>query len=263
MIEKNKIIINLFIGLLISLFAGLIIYFIYNLIVFRITNINPVKILPDSTDTIIISYNKKLGEKSKQPKTLLSISPTKYLSYRIDNNKIFITLPEPYKNGEKVTLKIKNIVSVSGSVINESTINYDVKYVKFNSLNKEQQKIQIEQSVITESSNPFLAKLPYGSTDDINNKPYFLIGYKAKGDVGNDTNWKTKKNNYCVVINTNAQNFYEEGTENFIGLTKLWRNNALEWIKSQGVIPGQDINYTFEPASNSPGLAYDPPDSCK
>jgi hypothetical protein len=121
----------------------------------------------------------------------------------------------------------------------------------------------VDNSFITVDKNPFLAKLPYGSTDDIQNRPYFLVGYKVKGDVGNDLNWKTKKDNYCVIVTTNAQNFYEEGTQNYIGLTKLWRNNALEWIKSQGAVPGQDINYTFEPASKSPGLAYNPPESCK
>jgi hypothetical protein len=256
----KKILISFFVVLTVLLAA----YLIYNSLTFRVTGTSPRgNIIPDSSEEIVISYNKNLAENSRQPKSLVSIYPAKFIQYETQENKLIIKLSSPFRNGDKVKLSVRGIVSEGGEELKLSNFNYVAKYVSFNKLDAQQKNIQTDSSIITVEENPFLAKLPYGSTENITDSPYFLVGYKVSGDVGNSSNWKSKKDNYCVVITTNAQDYYEEGTRQFIGLTRRLRYQALEWIKGQGAQPGIDINYKFEPSSNSPGLEYDPPESCK
>lgn len=261
MINKKVVVISTIISIILFILSALL-YWLYSFLVFRVSSIDPMGTLPDSVTNIIITYNKNLKSIDQQPKDLVYVYPDKDISYIIDKNKLIINLKNAYNNGTLVTIRINNILSEDDKVISNSEYFYKVKFENFDKLSKQQQAIAVGESIIPEDSNPLLRLLPYSSSSSIVDEAYFLIEYKSRGNTGNSLDWKSKKNNYCVIINTNAADFYEEGTDNYIQLTKALRERAIVWIKKQGVDPSLDINYTFKPLSPEPELFYEPPRAC-
>lgn len=198
----------------------------------------------------------KAPENINQNSGTYSIQPTAegYLQ-TVDNFIIFWPKEgESFKENQRYTAVFSEYKTVSGETVEtvetSFTINRGVDYTPL-------QKEVLEKygRFEAEPTNPLLEKLPY-------TRPYrFKVSYiindldSNKGKdlrevLGTKTDWKTKKSNYTVVIETLVFQGQQDTLETYINEVHRARQEALEWITSLGVDVKNDIEYEFIPSDD-------------
>lgn len=135
----------------------------------------------------------------------------------------------------------------------EFTISRDADYDEL------QREVLSKYGHFEASFNPFLEKLPY--KEDYRFRINYAIneslGHHHEDDddedagiialLGDEDNWREKKDNYIVYIETLIFQSQGQSYESYVHEVKEARKDALEWIAEQGVNVKKDINYQFIP----------------
>lgn len=155
---NKKIILLVFIFVM-----SVVIYLLVNrFLVFNVLSVSPDP-LPSSATTITITLNKDIDQKKYNEKKNLSINTDKEYLVKLKRNTINIYLSDGIDKGEKITITLKDLSSLSGQKINK-TIQLTSRYIKANELSKEEQKIGLERSDSFEKEYPLIKKLPLSSS---------------------------------------------------------------------------------------------------
>ncbi len=136
------------------------------------------------------------------------------------------------------------------------TVNLDFVIDKTTDYDKLQKEVLEKYGRFETSFNPFLEKLPYKEdykfkiSYAINEDPDREDGHGESGIVallGNKDNWKDKKDNYIVYIETLVIQSPGQEYASYVEDVKQARQDAKNWIAKQGVDIKKDINYSFIP----------------
>lgn len=191
----------------------------------------------------------------------LSISPSVPGDVQIiENYIVFWPLDgEGFTEGKSYTATFKDYQLKGGNKLNIPRIRFKVdRNTDYTALQREAlSKFGRFEGAL----NPFLTKLPY-------TEPYkFRITYRInelrenegksnREILGDERNWREKKANYTVLIETLVVQGNDDSLQTYINDVTAARNAAMTWIKSQGVNPDKDILYAFIPTDEqlkSPG----------
>ncbi len=151
--------------------------------------------------------------------------------------------------------EFKGYETTSGK--NLGTINLSFKVLKNNDYDKLQKEVLSKYGRLEESGNPLLEKLPYKKDFSyrisyvLNKQPEPKYNQESSGIIdllGTKDNWKEKKSNYIVQIETIVIQTRNQDNQSYIVEVKQARQDALKWIADQGVDPSKDINFIFIPS---------------
>lgn len=215
---------------------------VHETVKFKIVALSPKKTLPTSTNEITIKFNKELKNIGEQPENYIKIDPATSYTTILKEKTLTIKLLEPGKDGTTMKIDLNDITEMGGDTLS-SSIMYDVKYIPFNKLSKEEQARQTAATKNPAESNPLLKKLPH---DEIS----FRIDYVPDSTTfGTANTWQEEKDNYVVTIATFAR---KDGVtpEVYAEKSKALRTQAIDWIKKQGVNPDTDINIVYAPSDD-------------
>lgn len=148
------------------------------------------------------------------------------------------------------TATFKEYKTSSGDTID--TISTTFRIGKKTDYSKLQEEVLEKYGVFERSLNPFLEKLPH--TEEYRYTIRYIIDededtvdastYELLGD---ENNWRDKKDNYTVIIETLVTQGREDSYETYIQEVVNSRQEALNWISAQGVDIEKDIKYSFLP----------------
>lgn len=143
---------------------------------------------------------------------------------------------------------------------NLGVINLSFKILKNNDYDKLQKEVLSKYGRLEESGNPLLEKLPYKKdfsfriSYTLNKQPEPKYNQESSGIIellGTKDNWKEKKSNYIVHIETVVIQTRNQDNQSYIAEVKQARQDALKWIADQGVDPSKDINFDFNPSDEN------------
>ncbi|MCA9331788.1 hypothetical protein KC968_02500 [Candidatus Saccharibacteria bacterium] len=135
-------------------------------------------------------------------------------------------------------------------------VNFNITVNKKTDYDKLQKEVLEKYGRFETSFNPFLEKLPYKKDYSfrisyaINEDPDQEDSHRESGIVallGNKDNWKEKKDNYIVYIETLVIQTQNQSYASYVEDVKQARQEAKDWIAEQGVNVEKDINYAFMP----------------
>lgn len=205
---------------------------------FRVVSITPKGVLPTSTDTISIKFNRDLLSTDKQPNDLVAISPDISFDKEISGKTLTIRLHEQPEKDIKMSIKV-NVISNDDSSISRS-YEFTTKYVEFNQLSKNEQELQIADSVIGGDYHPLLSLLPI---DNLTYKINFILDDKA--DKKN-----IKSSDFIITIETFATGD-NQLSEDYRSKTTELRKQALEWIKNESGVDPNSIVIDYTPSDDT------------
>lgn len=162
---------------------------------------------------------------------------------------------------ESYVVKFRDYKTISGKSLGDIDFKFKVTETDYSGLQKE---VLSKYGRFEVSFNPFLEKLPHKQdlsyrisysinehddhTDFDPNKPHDTNIVELLGD---DKNWKEKKDNYVVFIETLVIQSVNDSFETYLEDVRQSRKDALDWIRAQGVDPDKDIAYRFIPDDNT------------
>jgi hypothetical protein len=155
-----------------------------------------------------------------------------------------------FEESVRYNASFKNYKMAGGTQIKDLEISFDIdRYTDYSELQKE---VLSKYGRFEVAVNPFLSKLPY--TEPYKFKVSFVINeHEGSEDMriqellGDEQNWREKKNNYTVIIETLVVQGNRQSYQSFVREVKKARAAALAWISQQGVDTKKDIVYQFVP----------------
>lgn len=169
----------------------------------------------------------------------------------VDNYIIFWPLSgEGFAEGSSYRATFKGYKLKGGSKLDVPNIRFKVdRNASYTAL---QQEAMSKYGSYMDTPNPFLAKLPYTKTyryrvTYVINELRENEGKSTREILGDERNWREKKKNYTVLVETLVVQGNGDSLQTYLQDVAAARNEALAWIKSQGVDPDQDILYAFIP----------------
>ncbi len=196
---------------------------------------------------IVVKFNKPISTKNKGN---VKVDPFVIGTSKIQGDTLFFYPNTPLANKRSYHVQVNAYTSSDNKKMKDLSFYFTVD----TSLSRPASKAQIEASVAgTDSSsrNPIVGKLPYDNLT-------FKISAIINGDVGDAATWRDFKSNYFIKIETFA---YKNPAhpENYKPDTLRLRQDALNWIKQQGVDPAKDINVYYVPDDQVIGVTPSPP----
>lgn len=159
---------------------------------------------------------------------------------------------EGFAEREQYTATLKDYRTLAGEPLKIPTLKFVIdRDAPYHELQKE---VLAQYGDLESTANPFLVKLPH--TEPYRYTVTYSINHARAGEeneksvleeLGNEQNWREKKNNYLVFIETHVFQGQQESLQDYHQEINLARAEALAWITSQGVDINKDINYQFIP----------------
>lgn len=173
----------------------------------------------------------------------------------IDNYIIFWPADgDGYLEDTTYTAEFKNYKTDVGEELSIPLIRFKID--KEFTYSKLQLEVLEKYGRFEQEANPFLSKLPH--TEPYRYHIYYDVvdvpDNKNKSTVellGNEKNWREKRNNYTVFIETLVFQGRDDSSEVYRQEVQLARQEALDWIRQQGVDVEKDIYYVFSPSLDS------------
>lgn len=148
--------------LIILAVVGLLAWQIYLSLTFRLTKTipKPKGTVSTALQTFVVEFNKELDPGVDY---LASIADgQKHVAkIKIDGKSLEVRTNSAI-DGKRYNFTIKNIKSKSGSVIPQINFDYTARYIPFDRLPKDQQRLVERQEDQLSEDNPILSRLPYG-----------------------------------------------------------------------------------------------------
>ncbi len=206
---------------------------------FKVTSVSPAgDELPTSTRLITVVFSHALAEKDVQPEDFVTTNQNTAIETSIKEKELNITLTEAPSTEQEFIVTLNNIRSSGGKELS-IRFRFVPQYVPFNELPKAEKERQEQRAYLPENEHPLLKLLPYYVFD-------YRINYVTDKNFGTGGSWQGEKDNFRVIIETYA--VPGESLEQYTADTKSIRNQALEFIRSLGVDPENDIHYVFSPS---------------
>jgi len=232
--------------LFITIGAGLVILLIFigisNAINFKVMSYEP-KGTTQPPLVVAINFNKNISSKTKGT---VKLSPAISGTSKIKDSHLYFYLGTGLIDKQTYTVTVSGYTSVDNKKMKDLKFTFLVD----KSIKQTPSKAQIDASIAgtdPNSQNPILNKLPYDNLT-------FRITGVVNGDVGDAKTWRDFKDNYFIKVQTFA---YKDPKhlENFKPDTLRLRQQALDWIKQQGVDPAKDIRIFYTPDDQAIGVS--------
>lgn len=246
--KSKKIFLTL--GLVFSVFI-LIILFLF------VKNSGGIKTSPIKTNNIAGPIVIKSNSPIKKGSGSYKITPSAAGNLQIIDNYI-VFWPDhdnSFLNDVEYNAEFKGFKTESGTDL--GVFNFSFKVLKNNDYDKLQKEVLSKYGRLEDTGNPLLEKLPYKKDFSfrisyvLNKQPEPKYNQDSSGIIdllGTKDNWKEKKSNYIVQIETIVIQSRNQDNQSYIAEVKQARQDALKWITNQGVDPSKDINIIFIPS---------------
>lgn len=184
---------------------------------------------------IVVKFNKAISTKNRGD---IKLNPSIVGTSKIKDDTLYFYPSSPLANKQSYTVHVSSYMSFDNKKMKDLSFSFKVD----TSINKPASQAQIDASIAgtdSTSQNPIVAKLPYDNLT-------YRISAVISGDVGDAKTWRDFKNNYLIKIETFA---YKNPAhpENYKADTLRLRQDALNWIKQQGIDPAKDIRVYYVP----------------
>lgn len=201
------------------LLMGIIAWQVFVASRFRITSISPNtgKLIPSSTESIVISFSKSLVS-GRDYEEELSDDQAIVQSIEVENKQLTVHL-KALDEEKQYAFSIKEVVAESGQIVQDIEISFITKYIPYNDLSKAQQERQLEQTDINAEEELLDTFLPYGDLG------YYLAGLY----VGEGQNYRYELRARITLSRADMSN-----RETAIELQK---QNIREFIRSKQLDP--------------------------
>lgn len=246
----NRKKIFLILGLVFSVFVLIVLFLI-------IQGAGGIKTSPIKTNNIAGPIVIKSNSPVKKGRGSYNITPLAAGNLQIIDNYIIFwpDHDDSFVVDTNYKAEFKGYETESGK--NLGTVSLNFKILKNSDYDKLQKEVLSRYGRLEEPGNPLLSKLPYKKDFSfrvsyvLNKQPQPKYNQESSGIIdllGTKDNWKEKKSNYIVQIETIVLQSRNQDYQSYVNEVKQARQDALKWITDQGVDTSKDINYIFIPS---------------
>lgn len=176
-----------------------------------------------SVAPVIFKFNRDLD---RQTANYFTITPAVQGTIQISGGSFTFQPAGNYTLNTTYTAKLSQVVATDGSTLGDQSVTFTVKLLQFNQLSPSEQQAQKDRTDVVERTNPFLAQLPYSTTD-------FKIDYQLISTDSRDTT----PTNVTYTITLYAVLNQPDQIDTYNAELKTYKQEALNWIRSQGTDP--------------------------